>query len=248
MTISKAVLLTGGNGERLRPITSQFNKHLIPIENRFIIDYPLNTLRQSGIKEVQIVLGGSHYSQIVDYVRGGKDFGMKITYNFQEAADGIASAIQKCKSFVENEQQWVVMLGDNIFSHPIKWDKTPYDNPHNAKIALCKHKELNRFGVAEIGNNGKILNINEKPKNISHKLDSYAISGAYVFTPEYFNFFKNLKPSERNEYEITEIIKQYNDNNELDYVVYDKFWSDAGTHESLEECREYITLNKVDFV
>src|SRR5258708_31457729 len=105
MAITKAILLTGGNGERLKPLTSQFNKHLIPIGNRFIIDFPLNTLRQSGIKDVQIVLGGQKYSQIVDYVRGGKDFGMKITYNFQEAADGIASAIQKCESFVDGEQQ-----------------------------------------------------------------------------------------------------------------------------------------------
>lgn len=248
MTINKAILLLGGNGTRLLPITRHFNKHLIPLNQHFVIDYPLNTLKQSGIKEVQVVLGGQNYSQIVDYIRGGKDFGMKITYNFQEEADGIASAINQCQSFVENEQQFIAMLGDNIYSHPIKINKTPYDNPHNAKIILHKHSRLNDFGVVSVGNNSKIISIQEKPKNISHKLDNYAISGFYVFTKEYFNYFKNIKPSARGEFEITDIIKQYNDNGDLDYIIYNNFWNDAGTHNSLEECREYIKSNPIEFV
>ena len=226
MKIDNGIILTGGTGSRLAPQTFFFNKHLLNIGNKFIIDYPLKTLSEIGVKNLTVVLGGPHFAQIVSYLKDGKNFDMNINYVYQEEPKGIAQAINLCKNFVTNK--FITILGDNIFSKPLFFDTTK-----SAQIALYNHPELNRFGVASYSLSGELLSIIEKPKRLPKKANNYAITGCYLFDNKFFDYFNKLVISDRGEYEITDIIKMYAKNDDLDQIYVDGIWSDAGTHESL---------------
>jgi glucose-1-phosphate thymidylyltransferase len=235
MQVRTGVLLAGGSGSRLAPLTSQFNKHLIPVYNRFIIDYPLQTLRMVGVQKTTIVLGGDHYGQVVSYVKDGKQFGMDINYIYQEKAAGIAQAINLTQPFVEHKDHFMVILGDNIFEKPVVFQ----DSEAKAQIILHKHPELHRFGVASIKDN-QIVKIEEKPKALNNEINNYAIAGCYLFDNQFFKFFTHLKPSERAEYEITDIIRMYQEQGDLGFSFCDGLWSDAGTHQSINYLNNFF--------
>jgi glucose-1-phosphate thymidylyltransferase len=229
MLTKSGIILAGGTGSRLAPLNSLFNKHMVPVYNKFIIDYPLDTLRNLGVKNVTVVLGGSHFSQVVSHIKDGSHLGMKVNYVYQDKPIGIAQAINLCERFVCQDDHFVTVLGDNIFENPIKLNT---DCTTGAQVILHKHAELNRFGVASIANN-KIVKLEEKPLILDPSLDNYAITGCYIFDNQFFRYFSRLQPSARGEYEITDIIRLYNQDHDLGFTFLDGMWSDAGTHESI---------------
>lgn len=244
MRVSSAIMLAGGVGSRILPLSTLFNKHLIPVYNKFIIDYPLESLRKMGVKNLTIVLGGAHFDQVVSHIKDGSYLGMSVNYVYQDKPAGIAQGISLCQKFVEREENFAVILGDNIFDNSISFNPYCADG---AQIVLHKHSELTRFGVASLHNN-KIIKIEEKPSKLDLTLDNYAISGCYLFDWQFFKFFTSLKPSARGEYEITDIIKLYNNNNDLGYITYEGLWSDAGTHESINFINNYFYDKSKDVI
>jgi glucose-1-phosphate thymidylyltransferase len=236
MHVKSGIILAGGTGSRLAPLNTLFNKHLVPVYNKFIIDYPLDTLRSMGVTNLTVVLGGSHFSQVVSHIKDGSHLGMTANYVYQEKPIGIAQAINLCERFVAQDDNFVTILGDNIFEKSIQLNSKA---EVGSQIVLHKHPELNRFGVAGIKNN-KIISIAEKPQVLDQSLDNYAVTGCYIFDRQFFKFFRQLKPSARGEYEITDIIKMYNQENDLSYTFVDGMWSDAGTHESINYVNNFF--------
>ena len=228
MSINSGIILAGGTGSRLAPLNDLFNKHMIPVYNKFIIDYPLDTLKNLGVKNVTVVLGGSHFSQVVSHVKDGSHLGMSVNYVYQDKPLGIAQAINLCEKYVTQNDKFVTILGDNIFENSINLNK----NSYGAQIVLHNHKDLHRFGVAGLSGN-KIISLNEKPKVLDPALSNHAITGCYIFDNDFFKYFSRLKPSARGEYEIIDIIRLYNSDQNLGYSFVDGMWSDAGTHESI---------------
>jgi len=236
MKITSGIILAGGTGSRLAPLNKLFNKHLVPIYNRFLIDYPLDTLRFLGIHNLTIVLGGAHFSQIVSHVKDGKHLGMSVNYVYQEEPLGIAHAIFLCQKFVENEPGFIVMLGDNVFEKPVNF-RTHYTTV--PQVVLSKHQYLNKFGV--VGLRGtSIVKIEEKPEILDTSLENYAITGCYRFNRKFFDYFHVLHPSARGEYEVTDILNIYKSNHDLGYIFADGMWSDAGTHESINYVNNFF--------
>lgn len=234
--IKTGIILTGGEGKRLAPISNVINKHLLPVNNRFILDYPLYSLRNIGIENLIIIIGNNHPEQIVKYINDSESIGFKdIVFKIQNKPLGIAEAINQCRNVLHNEDQFIVMLGDNFFEKPLIPHKTD-----KAQVFLAKHKDLKRFGVASIDKLGKIVKLEEKPKELDSNLNNYAVSGCYIFNQQYFEYFKELKPSARNEYEIIEIIQKYLNDDKLDYSFYDGIWSDLGTFESIASINTYL--------
>jgi len=230
------IILAGGQGTRLLPFTQAINKSLLNVNGKAVIDYPINTLKQMGVENVSIILGGDHFEQVVNYLQDGSRYEMNFNYVFQGAPKGIAQAINLCKNYV-TQDQFAVILGDNIYENPIdfgsNWDGM------NAKIVLHKHPEIKRFGVASLKDN-KIIKIEEKPKTIDESYDNLAITGCYLFSHWFFEFFKDMKPSARGEYEITDIIERYNKEEALQHTLSDGLWADAGTHESISFLNDFF--------
>lgn len=234
------IILAGGTGSRLMPLTSIVNKHLLSVNRKFIIDYSIESLKNMGCQDVTVVLGGAHYSQIVGYLGDGSRYGLNLNYVYQGEPKGIAQAINLCKKFVYDDSDFSVILGDNIFENIIKWNNPKWKTSPKAQILLAHHPDLKRFGVASLDNNGNIIKVEEKPEIIDDGYKNLAISGCYLFTPQYFEFFDHITPSARGEYEITDIIKLYLENNNLSYSTVDGLWSDAGTHESVAYVNDYF--------
>jgi glucose-1-phosphate thymidylyltransferase len=234
--MKNGIILTGGHGSRLSPFTNITNKHLLNVNNKFVIDYPLKTLKNMGVQNLTVVLGGNHFEQIIKYLKDGEDWGFNINYCYQTSPKGIAHAINLCKRFVTDDSDFSVILGDNIFEDNIKWNNTN----QGAQIVLADHSELNRFGVASLNELGQIKKIEEKPVELDADFTNLAIAGCYLFTPQYFEYFKELKPSTRGEFEITEIISMYLRDNNLSWTKLNNLWSDAGTHESIAFVNNYF--------
>lgn len=229
MQVTSGIILAGGTGSRLAPLNNLFNKHLVPVYNKFIIDYPIETIRGLGVKNLTVVLGGSHFSQVVSHLKDGSHLDLNINYVYQEKPSGIAQAVNLCERYIDGD--FVVALGDNIFENPVVLND---EFQTGAQIVLHKHPELNRFGVAGINPaTQKIISLSEKPKVLAGDTDNYAITGCYKFDRKFFDYFKELKPSERGEYEIVDIIAEYGYDDALGYTFVDGMWSDAGTHESI---------------
>lgn len=244
--MKNAIILAGGTGSRLFPLTHVVNKHLLGVNGKFIIDYPLDTLKQMGIENCTVVLGGNHFSQVVDHLKDGQNHGMNFNYVYQGAAKGIAQAINLCKRYVLDDADFTVILGDNIFENKVRWNNPRYWSDPRAQILLSDHSDKHRFGVASINVDNKIIKIEEKPQILNENYINKAIAGCYLFTPEYFDYFKQIKPSARGEFEITDIISLYLENNNLSYSTIDGLWSDAGTHESIAYVNDYFySKNKV---
>lgn len=229
--IKNGIILTGGTGSRLFPLTHTINKHLLNINGKFIIDYPLQTLKNIGVENLNVILGGSHFEQVVEYLKDGSDFGFNINYIFQKEPKGISQAINLCKRYLLDEEEFVVVLGDNLYQQPIS------NRVLNgkAKVVLNKHPELNRFGVATLNQKNRISKIEEKPQILNPNDRNYAITGCYFFNQKFFEYFDRSVVSERGEYEITSILQAYNNDDNLIYSIADGWWIDAGMFGSIEE-------------
>lgn len=226
----RGVILAGGTGSRLYPLTKVTNKHLLPVGRKPMIYHPIEKLIAAGIKDILIVTGLDHMGDIVNLLGSGKEFGCRFTYKVQDEAGGIAQALGLAEDFV-GESRVVVILGDNIFQDNIKSFVDRFRRQkYGAKILLKEVNDPERFGVAEI-KNGKIIKIEEKPKKPKSK---FAVTGIYLYDSEVFNIIRTLKPSHRGELEISDVNNHYIKRKALEYDILSGWWSDAGTFESIE--------------
>jgi glucose-1-phosphate thymidylyltransferase len=226
----KGVVLAGGTGSRLNPLTRVTNKHLLPIYDKPMVYYPIQTLVNAGIHEILLVTGGRNAGEFLRLLGNGRDFGLKhINYTYQEGEGGIADALGLAEYFAGDESVCVV-LGDNIIENNIC---DAVENFHKqkdgAKILLKEVTDANRFGVAEIRGD-RVLSIEEKPHNPK---SNYAVIGIYLYDKTVFQKIRRLKPSGRGEMEITDVNNFFIEEGSLTYEVLDGWWTDAGTFESL---------------
>tara|TARA_R100000664_G_C2759772_1_gene149927 strand:- start:9055 stop:9861 length:807 start_codon:yes stop_codon:yes gene_type:complete len=223
----KGVILAGGTGSRLYPLTKVTNKHLLPVYDKPMIYYPLETLINMGCKDIMIVSGREHCGDILNLLGSGRDFDVRLSYEIQDEAGGIAQALSLTERFV-GASNVAVCLGDNIFSEDIKLD----DFEGGSRIFLKSVPDPSRFGVAELDNDSecKVLSIEEKP---THPKSNYCVTGLYVYDNKVFSYIKKLKPSKRGELEITDVNNQYVKEGLMSCQKLNSWWSDAGTFDSL---------------
>jgi glucose-1-phosphate thymidylyltransferase len=226
----KGVVLAGGLGTRLRPLTAVTNKHLLPVYDRPMIYYPIQTLVNAGITDIMIVTGGSSAGDFLKLLGNGKAFGLKhINYTYQEGEGGIAEALSLVEHFAAKEPVCVV-LGDNIIEGNIAAAVSAYkEQGKGAKIILKKVPDPERFGVPELRGQS-VLRIEEKPASPKSE---YAVIGIYLYDGEVFDIIRTLKPSGRGELEITDVNNAYIKRDEMTWEELDGWWTDAGTFESL---------------
>ncbi len=239
----KGVVLAGGTGKRLQPLTKTVNKHLLPIYDHPMIHFPIETLIKSNISDIIIVTDKRKVADFMSYLGSGEEFGVNFTYALQDSASGIADALRRTKSFCQDDRM-VVILGDNIFQGDYHFNFNDYFNSQ-AKIFLKKVSNPQRFGVAVLDNQNRLVNLVEKPTN---KISNYAVTGLYEYDSSVFDIIDSLSPSDRHELEITDVNKIYLQRNKLSYEVYKGEWIDAGTIESLYKAqvfrRNFITKQK----
>ena len=233
----KGVVLAGGTGSRLFPLTKVTNKHLLPVFDKPMIYYPIQTLVNAGITEILLVTGGKNAGEFLRLLGNGKEFGLKhMNYTYQEHEGGIAEALGLAEHFAEEEPICVV-LGDNLIEYNICQAAENFQRqPHGAKVILKEVPDAQRFGVAEIRGN-QVVNIEEKPK--APKSD-YAVIGIYFYDKSVFEKIHRLKPSGRGELEITDVNNFYIEEGTLTYEVLDGWWTDAGTFESLLRANNFV--------
>ncbi|MCG9479724.1 MAG: NTP transferase domain-containing protein [Actinomycetia bacterium] len=233
----KGVILAGGLGTRLWPCTKVTNKHLLPVYDKPMIYYPLETMVDAGLKDIMIVTGGNYAGDFLRLLGNGSEFGLKdISYTYQEGEGGIADALKLAENFVDKDKIFV-MLGDNIIQDNIgKYIKEFNNREEGAHIFLKEVHDPQRFGVAEV-KDGKVLNIEEKPKN---PRSNYAVTGLYMYDNKVFDIIKNLKPSDRGEFEITDVNNHYIRRGKMSYTVLKGWWTDAGTFESLYRASKLV--------
>jgi glucose-1-phosphate thymidylyltransferase len=226
----KGVVLAGGTGSRLNPLTRVTNKHLLPIFDKPMVYYPIQTLVNAGITDILLVTGGKNAGEFLRLLGDGRDFGLHhVNYTYQDGEGGIAEALGLAEYFAGGEPICVV-LGDNIIENNISAAVESFKKQKDgAKILLKQVDDAERFGVAEIKGN-RVLGIEEKPKNPKSQ---YAVIGIYLYDKSVFQKIKRLKPSGRGELEITDVNNFYIEENRLTYEVLDGWWTDAGTFESL---------------
>jgi len=226
----KGVILAGGLGTRLRPLTSVTNKHLLPVYNRPMIHYPIECLVNAGFREILIVTGGEHAGDFLKLLRNGKHLGVKdLHYTYQEGEGGIADALLLAEDFADGEKICVV-LGDNLIQRNIRRAVGEFfTQPKGAKVLLKEVSDPQRFGVAQI-ENGRLTKIIEKPKDPPSRL---AVTGIYMYDAEVFDICRTLEPSHRGELEITDVNNEYIRRGTLSWSALEGWWTDAGTFESL---------------
>ena len=234
----KGVILHGGYGTKLRPLTHTGPKQLIPIANKPISQYVVEDLKNSGITEIAMVLGNIYPEKVREHYGNGKKFGVNIQYVQQQEPKGIAHAVSLCKKYVGN-QSFIVYLGDNLIKGGINELVKKFENSnYHAMLLLCKVKNPQRFGVAKLDKNGKLVQLVEKPKKPpSH----YALTGIYFFKPAIFESINRLRPSWRGELEITEAIQLMLENGyNVGYEVVQGWWKDTGTPEDILEANRLV--------
>ena len=228
----KGIILAGGTGSRLFPLTKVTNKHLLPVGNKPMIYYPIERLVDAGVVEILIVTGTDHMGDVVNLLGSGKDFGCRFTYKVQDEAGGIAQALGLAEKFAGGDSM-VVILGDNIFDFSLK--KSIQNFPGlGAHILIKEVDDPSRYGVAELSGN-RIISIEEKPANPK---TNYCVTGIYIFDSKVFDYIKNLKPSGRGELEITDVNNHYINAGLMTYAILDGWWTDAGTPDSYKIANE----------
>ena len=226
----KGIVLAGGLGSRLFPLTKITNKHLLPIYDKPMIYYPIMTLVDAGLQDIMIVTGGNHAGSFLRLLGNGHDFGLKgINYAYQEKEGGIAEALGLAEYFAEGEKV-VVILGDNLIEKSIKKEVEAFSKQEaGARILIKEVPHPERFGVVEFDGE-KISGIIEKPENPK---SNFAVTGIYMYDSQVFDFIKTLEPSGRGELEITDVNNMYLKQNQLEFSKLDGWWTDAGTFDSL---------------
>jgi len=237
----KGVILAGGLGTRLRPLTLVTNKHLLPVYDRPMIYYPIECLVNAGVNEIMIVTGGEHAGDFLKLLKNGKQLGVKhLEYAYQEGEGGIADALKLAEDFADGDKICVI-LGDNIIEANIRAAAADFFTQRSgAKLLLKEVHDPQRFGVVRFEDNkpsGKIVEIIEKPANPPSNL---AVIGIYFYDADVFEICKTLKPSGRGELEITDVNNHYLQRGDLTSSVLEGWWTDAGTFESLHRASSYI--------
>jgi len=241
----KGIILHGGHGTRLRPLTHTGPKQLLPIANKPMSQFCIEAISETGITDIAIIIGGIGANKVQEYYGNGEKFGVNITYIKQDEPKGIAHAIMLCKEFVNNEK-FLVFLGDNIIQKSIKDFVENFKNSdYDATVLLCEVDNPSSFGIADI-KDGKITKITEKPDKPTSNL---AVTGIYLLDPVIFEIIDNLKPSWRNELEITDaldnLLKQ---NNNISYEKITDYWKDTGTPQDILHANGEIISKHPDFV
>jgi len=234
----KGIILHGGHGTRLRPLTHTGPKQLLPIANKPMSEYCLNALKDAGISEIAIIIGGVASNKVEEYYGNGEKFGVDITYVSQDEPRGISHAINLCKDFIKNEK-FIVFLGDNIIKKDISDYRKEFENSEfAASILLCEVDNPSQFGIADLNSDGSIKKIMEKPKDPPTNL---AVTGIYFLTPKIFDVISRLKPSWRNELEITDALQMLlEEGNKIGYYMITDYWKDTGTPNDIIHANKVI--------
>lgn len=237
----KGVILAGGTGSRLQPLTRLMNKHLLPVGKYPMVCYGIDSLRRGGITDILLVISKQSAGLYTDFLGSGAAFGVSLTYKIQEAAGGIAEALDLARGFIAPGEPFVVLLGDNLFLD----DLTPYiksyqKQPHGtAKVLLKPVEDARRYGVPVFDDKDPswIAYIEEKPKQPK---TNYCVTGIYMYDTAVFDLIGRISPSKRGELEITDVNNLYATERKLSYDVLKEWWSDAGTFQSLREAGEKL--------
>src|SRR5262245_2417617 len=239
----KGVILAGGMGTRLFPLTKITNKHLLPIYDRPMIHYPLKTLSDAGLRDILIVTGGNHAGEFLRLIGNGREYGLnEIAYAYQEGEGGIADALALARPFAKGDRI-VVMLGDNVIEGDIRRSVAAFaEQKQGARILVKKVPDPQRFGVPAF-EGGRITGIQEKPKKPA---SDYAVIGIYMYDASVFDIIRTLKPSDRNELEITDVNNDYIRRGVMEHDVLEGWWTDAGTFESLFRANQLVREMMID--
>jgi glucose-1-phosphate thymidylyltransferase len=233
----KGVILAGGKGTRLFPLTKATNKHLLPVGREPMIFHPIRQMVGAGITDILVVTSKEHMGEVVNCLGSGADFECTLTYKVQESAAGIADALRLAEGFAAGEKI-CVFLGDNVFQSSIAPHVKAFNaQAKGARVLLKKVSDPERYGVAAMDEQ-HILDIEEKP---ARPKSAFAVLGLYFFDSQVFDIIRAIKPSARGEYEITAVNNAYIARRELQYDVYDGHWTDAGTFESLMEANRLLS-------
>lgn len=237
----KGVILAGGLGTRLYPLTKVTSKHLLPVGNEPMVFHAVKQLTAAGITDILIVTNPQYVGDFVNALGSGKDFGCEFTYRVQEEAKGIAHALALAEGFANNGRI-AVLLGDNIFETSIQHAVDDFHaQPQGARVLLKQVPDPERYGVAVLNGDDRIVAIEEKPE---HPKSHYAVVGVYFYDASVFDIIRTIEPSARGEYEITAVNNAYIQRGELAYSFVQGKWVDAGTFDSLSEAHQ-ILLNSV---
>ncbi len=229
----KGIILAGGKATRLRPLTKITSKQLLPVYNKPMIFYPIETLIRSGITEILIIIAPDYAGHFLNLLGSGKDFGAKFSFEIQDEARGLADAFRIGSNFIGRDDVTMI-LGDNIFDYDFTESIQSFKS--GAKVFAKKVQDPERFGVVEFDAQNKVISIEEKPKVAK---SNYAVVGMYIYDNQVVEIAKNLKPSPRGEIEITDINNEYLHRGQLQVDVIDGIWEDAGTFDSLLSANLY---------
>lgn len=238
----KGIIIAGGSGTRLLPLTKVVNKSLLPVWKYPLIYYPLHTLSSAGIKDIMIVSGRGHAGQFLELLGSGAHLGLKLSYTLQEDPGGIAQALGLCEDFSDNEKV-AVILGDNVYQDNFRSAVVKFQSEEEgARVFLKKVSDPERFGVPEIADD-KIVKIEEKP---AAPKSPYAVTGFYLYDSRVWSVIKNLKPSARGELEITDANNFYVADGTMKFSIVDGWWVDAGTYDSLLRANILVSKDNME--
>ncbi|MFF2156373.1 sugar phosphate nucleotidyltransferase [Paenibacillus chitinolyticus] len=233
----KGVILAGGTGSRLRPLTNLMNKHLLPVGKYPMIHYSVMKLKEAGVKEILLVTGKQSAGLYTEYLGNGSQWGVSITYAVQEQAGGIAEALGLAERFIGRDKKFVMLLGDNLFQDSLEPFLRDFESQSEGAMVLLKEvPDPERYGVPVLSD-GRIVHIDEKP---ARPKSSYSVTGIYFYDDEVFHVLKTCRPSKRGELEITDVNNAYARKGRLAYRILSDWWVDAGTHESLYEAIRHV--------
>jgi glucose-1-phosphate thymidylyltransferase len=228
----KGVILAGGKGTRLYPLTKIINKHLLPVGKYPMIYYSIDKLRSCGITDILITTAKQSFGLFAELLGSGRDWNVNLSFRVQEESGGIAQALALAEGFIQPEEKFVVLLGDNLFEDSLKEQVKLFSNQKmGARVMLKEVEDPWRFGVPTIVND-KIVEIEEKPEIPQ---SNYCVTGIYMYDSDVFDIIRNIQPSKRGELEITDVNNVYANQGRLTYGILNGWWSDAGTLDSLHE-------------
>ncbi|WP_123039496.1 sugar phosphate nucleotidyltransferase [Cohnella candidum] len=229
----KAVILAGGTGSRLKPLTYWTNKHLLPVGTYPMICYGVTALRDAGIRDIVIVTGRTALAGFADVLGSGRDWGVSLTYRVQEEAGGIAQALELARPVIASGEKFAVLLGDNLFEENLGHFRERFERqPEGAMVLLKKVDDPRRYGVPILSEtDGKIVRIEEKPERPQ---TDFCVTGLYFYDSGVFDLIENISPSQRGEMEITDVNNAYAIQGKLAFAKVHGWWTDAGTFEALE--------------
>ncbi|MWC28657.1 sugar phosphate nucleotidyltransferase [Paenibacillus sp. MMS18-CY102] len=241
----KAVILAGGTGTRLKPLTGYLNKHMLPVGRYPMIHYAVAKMQEAGITEIMLITGRMAAGMFIQYLGSGEELGVSLTYRIQEEAGGIAQALDLAEPFVGSGEKFVLLLGDNLFEHSLRPYAQQYERQEAGAMVLLKQVEdPHRYGVPTFGHSegGPIITrITEKPE---HPDTDYSVTGIYFYDSAVFSLIGDLAPSQRGELEITDLNNAYAQRSLLSFATLEGWWADAGTFESLHEAAHQMLGNR----